>query len=380
MRLSTTLLLAALLLCACGGNIGDDITPTGGGGVGRVGHVFIIVLENENADVSFGASSPAPYLSRTLVASGAFLPNYYGTGHLSLDNYVSMVSGQAPNPLTQSDCQIYLDWIGTGVVITDGQVQGTGCVYPASAKTIADQIDAAGLTWRGYMEDMGNDVARDGSATCAHPTPNSQDGTQSADANDNYAARHDPFMYFHSIIDDQARCDAHVVPLTMLDADLAANTPNYVFITPSLCHDGHDAPCANGTEPGGLESADAFLQEWVPRILASPAYQRDGLLIVTFDEAEISPTDPLNSDATACCGESVSPNSPVPPPGIYGLGGGRVGAVLMSPFIRPGTVTQTPYNHYSMLKSVEDILGLPYLGYAGASGLVGFGPDVFTNP
>ena len=92
--------------------------------------------------------------------------------------------------------------------------------------------------------------------------------------------RHNPFMYFHSIIDNETRCKAHVVPLTALPGDLqkAGSTPNYVFITPNLCNDGHDTNCKNG-DPGGLVSIDAFLKKWIPRITGSPAYKKDGLLI-----------------------------------------------------------------------------------------------------
>lgn len=289
-----------------------------------------------------------------------------------------MVSGQAPNAITQSDCQIYQDWIGLPLVISDGQVLGEGCVYPDSVKTVANQLQDAGYTWKGYMEDMGNDLQRDGAATCAHPALNTRDGTQQAVAGDQYAARHNPFMYFHSIIDNQANCDAHVVPLSALSADLTSesSTPNYVFITPNLCSDGHDAPCVDGA-PGGLESANAFLEQWVPLILAAPAFRKDGILIVTFDEAEIDPTNPSGSDASSCCGELPGPSSPLP--GIFGLGGGRTGAVLLSPLIEPGTVNDTPYNHYALLKSIEDIFGLDYLGYAGQSGLQAFGDDVYSH-
>src|SRR5437764_286126 len=101
-------------------------------------------------------------------------------------------------------------------------------------------------------------------ATCRHRALDCQDHPQSARVGDQYATRHNPFVYFHSIIDSPI-CDTNVVPLTQLATDLQRmrTTPNYVFITPNLCDDGHDAPCVDG-RPGGLVSADAFLQEWVP--------------------------------------------------------------------------------------------------------------------
>src|SRR5437763_10850774 len=160
--------------------------------VPHLNHVFIITLENENAADTFGPNSPAPYLSQTLRSKGAFLPNYYGIGHESLDNYIAMVSGQGPNSETQSDCQFYDDF-APGTPTSDGQYVGQGCVYPAGVETIANQLESSGDTWRGYMEDMGT--------PCRHPALNSHDDTPTAKVGDQYAARHNPFAYFHSITD-----------------------------------------------------------------------------------------------------------------------------------------------------------------------------------
>lgn len=331
-------------------------------------HVFVIVLENEPYEVTFGANSLAPYLAHTLPKQGALLPNYYAIGHYSLDNYIALISGQAPNPATQRDCQVYSEFARSRPGLdANGQASGSGCVYPADVKALPDQLENARLTWKGYMEDMGADRARE-TAACGHVAIDAQDFTNRATPADQYADKHNPFVYFHSIIDDAARCAAHVVNLHALSRDLASidTTPNFAFITPNLCHDGHDAPCKNG-ERGGLISADAFLREWVPRILASPAFKQDGLLIVTFDEG---------TSGDACCAEQPLPDGPQP--GDFGPGGGRTGAVLVSPFIRPGTVSAQTYNHYSLLRSIEDLFGLTHLGYAGAAGLPSFGSDVYT--
>lgn len=334
-------------------------------------HVFLIVLENKNAAETFGASSPAPYLAHALPAQGVYVPNYYGIGHVSLDNYVAMVSGQAPNPQTQSDCQIYSEFL-PGTMGADGQALGQGCVYPAAVTTIANQLTGAGLTWKGYMEDMGADPARDNGIACAHPALNSPDPTQSQSVSDQYATRHNPFVYFHSIIDDVRYCAARDVSLNELDGDLRdpARTPNLAFITPDLCHDAHDPTCKDGGA-GGLAAADAFLKTWVPKITGSAAYQQDGILIVTFDESE--------NDGSACCDEPAGPNTPSPGGDSPGPGGGKVGAVILSPFTSPGTVTSQAYNHYGLLRSVEDLFGLPHLGYAGQAGLRPFGADVYSR-
>ena len=315
-------------------------------------HVFIIVLENEGYDETFGANSPALYLN-ALARSGALLKNYYGIGHNSLDNYIAMVSGQAPNPVTQADCERFADFKPSNPnpespLDGDGQAVGEGCVYPPSVRTIADQMASAHLTWKAYMEDMGKVPSRE-SATCGHPGVGDIDNTQAAVAGDQYATRHNPFVYFHSVIDDQPNCDAHVVNLAALERDLAGeySTANYVFITPNLCHDGHDAPCVNN-EPGGLISADKFLMQIVPKILNSPAYKDNGLLIVTFDEADvyIRESKLVSGDVSDCCNEPPGPNTHSGTvfgtldngPGILGPGGGRIGAVLLSRYIREGTV------------------------------------------
>ena len=401
---------------------------------GRIGHVFVIVLENEGFNTTFGTAAqqnPATqFLAQTLPSQGVLLNQYYGTGHVSLDNYIAMISGQSSTVQTHVDCTFYDDFKLTGVT-PDGQAIGTGCVYPAQFKTLADQLTASGKTWRGYMEDMGLDPKRE-QTTCGRPLDpqgnvalNELDDTQGAETvpgGDQYAARHNPFVYFHSLI-DSGECARHVVNFNQLAQDLQheLTTPNFVFITPNLCHDGHDGgpgkvngvlvpqtPCKNGEVAdgvhfgGGLVGANAFLKATVPLITNSPAFKEDGLLIVTFDEGDVSTLTSVNgspvpnaitNQGVSCCGQQPGPNlgplvangAPLTlgfentngsPPSFFittpGFGGDRVGAVLLSSSLKPGTVSNVPYNHYSMLKSIEDIFGLDHLGYAGQPGLQGF--------
>jgi hypothetical protein len=338
-----------------------------------VRHVFVLLLENESFQTTFAPQSPAPYLAQTLVRQGALLENYFGVGHYSLDNYLALISGQAPNEETQQDCLVFSDFRPGGDADANGQLPGSGCVYPHGLRTLPDQLEAAGYSWKAYLEDMGNNPAREAS-TCAHVPVGANETTDAAQIGDQYATKHNPFVYFHSIIDDQARCDAHVVNLAHLAQDLrnVATTANYVFITPNLCHDGHDDPCVDGRQ-GGLRAADQFLREWVPRIRNSPAFRADGVLIVTFDEA--GTLGPIGS--VACCGPQPLPGARFPP-GLNGPGGGRIGAVVLSRFVKPGTRSQVPYNHYSTLRTVEEIFGLDLLGYAAAPAVQPFGSDVFS--
>jgi hypothetical protein len=323
--------------------------------------VFVINLENEDYGTTWGASSPARYLNGTLVPKGKLLTQYYGIGHASLDNYIAQISGQSPNPSTQGDCVKYVAFASKGTG-SYGQALGSGCVYPASVKTIGDQLSAAAKTWRAYMEDMGT--------PCRHPAIGEDDPTLAPKPHDMYATRHDPFVYFHSII-DTPECAQNVVPFGRLSSDLrtVATTRNLTYITPNVCHDGHDSPCVD-KEPGGLVSADRFLAALVPKILASRAYKADGMLIITVDEATLTP-----AGSTACCHTPVSPNAAKP--GLVGPGGGRVGALVLSPRVAAGTTDPTPYNHYALLCSIENVFGLKHLGFAGAPGLACFGKDVY---
>lgn len=350
-------------------------------------HVWVIMLENKNYASTFGDPSADPYLARTLVRRGALLEQYFATGHESNDNYIAFVSGQPPNPDTQRDCHAFVGFFG-GHLEAHGIESGTGCVYPADVPNLGSELTAAGLDWKAYEQDMGNDPRRE-AAACGHPRLNAVDHTQQAVRGDGYASRHDPFVYFRSVIDHAAACDAHVVALgtttgvmpvaarvgeTGLASDLRSRrrTPAFSFITPNLCMDGHDHPCINQRGgPSALADVDSFLRAWVPRIMASPAYRAGGLIEITFDEA-----DGATSDASACCGESPGPASPFP--GITGPGGGRVGAVLLSPYIAPGTRTRTAYNHYSSLATFEDLFKVPRLAEARTVTST-FGTDVFTT-
>jgi len=344
-------------------------------------HVWVIELENEGFNQSFGDPSADPYLATTLPRMGALLTNYFAIGHDSLDNYIAQVTGQAPDTATQNDCGVWTKFEPTNVITPPfHQLTGNGCVYPGSVPTIGNQLSARGLTWKAYLQDMGNSPGRDRTTptaqgpACGHPQVGTADPTEGATAADQYATRHEGFMYFESVIGNPAYCDAHVLSFQPLLKDLskASTTPDFSWLSPNLCMDGHDAPCADG-DPGGLTEINAFLQIWVPQIMHSPAYQ-NGLIFITFDEG---------STSQACCGETsgVSPSHPnVAEPGMNGPGGGRVGAVLLSPFIKPGTVSSVHYNHYSMLRSFEDIFGLSHLGDAAMPQVKSFGPDVYTNP
>jgi hypothetical protein len=372
-------------------------------------HIFVIILENQAEDNTFGVKMPVPYLSQTASAQGAFLPNYYGTSHYSLGNYVTLLGGQSVTLLNQNDCPTYSPIVGGVVSGSYGQIQGVGCVYPSTTQDLADQLVSAKFTYKGYMEDMGNVAARE-SATCGQPTATGVDDTQTAlpatagMPADQYAARHNPFVYYMSTI--STTCSTNVVPLTMAtlakDLSSVSTTANFTWITPNLCNDGHDVPCkapgAAGNTNSDYSNENAFLSQYVPLIVRSPAFQQDGLLMITFDESSPAANTTVGTDTTydgsSCCNESseTDPNTATPgQPGEAtlqgitfsggGSGGGQTGTLLISPFIKPGTVSSVNYNHYATLHTFEDEFALPYLGFAGFPGTTPFGSDIFgTTP
>ncbi|HEV3231843.1 MAG TPA: alkaline phosphatase family protein [Candidatus Dormibacteraeota bacterium] len=131
-----------------------------------------------------------------------------------------------------------------------------------------------------------------------------------------YAVKHNPFAYYGGA------CPPNVVSLDPLAADLRAGTPRFLYIKPDLCHDTHDCPVASG---------DAWLRQWVGAILASPAWRAGGTLFLTWDEGTGS--------------------------------NNRVAALVIRPDVA-GRTSARAYDHYSLLATIEDLLGVPRLGQA----------------
>jgi phosphatidylinositol-3-phosphatase len=312
-------------------------------GVPSFAHIVVLTEENESASTTFAPGSPATYLN-SLRSEGVFLPNYYGVGHVSLDNYIAMVSGQPPQPLSATDCLTVSLWT---------------CVQPqgllSSGRNLADQLEAAGLTWTSYQD--GTDApCFHGPYTAGDITPDPDQGDSTTGAK-NYADRHNPFIYFPDVISDQTRCSTHQRPFTDLATDLTNGTlPAFSFITPDTCHDGHDNPCA-GQTTGGLTSADTWLSANLPPLLNYLA-ANNGLLIINFDEGS-TPTNtaalstPTDFTCTSCASLGA---------------GGRTGALLISPRLPQGTTQTTGYDHYSLLRTIEDSFGISeHLNLAGAA-------------
>ncbi len=184
----------------------------------------------------------------------------------------------------------------------------TGCSVPGSG--LAGQLDAARISWNAYMENL--------------PRPCFQ-----GSAAGEYAKKHDPFVYFRAVARNPSVC-RHVVPLSALYAqETSRSLPTFIWITPNLCHDMHDCD---------LRTGDAFLSRLVPPLMARLG--ANGLLFLTWDEG---------TDNDGCCRLAA---------------GGRIATILAGPGTRRGARLSTPVDHYSVLQTIEDLLGLRRLGGA----------------
>lgn len=311
---------------------------------GQVKHVFMISLSSPGYEAAFGATTQMPYLASTLRPQGQLLEGYKLLGAAGLPNRIAATSGQPPNTDTKGNCSVYTEFPASAKLNTKGVVSGSGCIYPVETLNLGDQLSSGRYIWHGYFEGM---VDAEGKPdTCVQPEVEGIDQPQPGA----YAASRNPFVYFHSLL-DVGDCTLNDLPLSEFEGHLSKEktTPDFTYISPTACRAGsvgHCAPPAPGAPAPveGAAAADAFLAEWVPKILASAAYKKDGLLIIAFDE--LAP--------------EADPAAPV-------------GALLLSKFVTKGATDPFEYSPYSLLKSIEELFGLSYLANARSVKVRSFG-------
>jgi len=261
-------------------------------------------------------------------------------------------------------------------VAGEGQLTGEGCVYPTSTETLPGQLTAKHLSWRAYVQ--GIDEPGVTAPACAHPGLGQADPSATgATATQAYATFRNPFVYFHAL-SDSPTCALDDAGLAGLAGDLssAKRTPSFSYIVPDRCHDASPGPCPGGGA-GGVPGADELLKQVVPKILASQAYKHGGLLVITSDEA---PSSGEYADSSSCCGQPRFPNLPAATGSAAALppeGGGQVGALLLSPFVKGGAISQESFNHFSLLRTFEDLFGVKHLGYAAGAHVGSLEPSLF---
>jgi phosphatidylinositol-3-phosphatase len=251
---------------------------------------------------------------------------------------------------TEQNCPTYAELQPPTVSAKTGLAEGVGCVYPRAVQTLADEVTAAGLTWKAYVQGM--DPASAPGARCRHPETGAPDPNHAPTPGDPYLTLRNPFVYFHSLLDNGA-CASDDVDLSRLVGDLAtaATTPSLSWIVPSACDDGTAAPCAPGAA-AGLAAADGFLKEVVGEILATPAYREGGLIAIVPDSLPGGQSDGVNMP---------------------------VGALLISPFVHAGAKVSESFNDFSLSKSLARLFGVLPLGHANDPGAVSFGATVYST-
>jgi hypothetical protein len=302
------LVAIAVVLAACSSNSGrnmppgDDAPPDSPTGddtgidtpPGGKATIFTIVLENHDYAEIVGSAN-APYVN-SLIAQGGLATAYKDTGHPSLPNYVHMISGDNQYP---------------GFIDLDP----TTFPFPVDKPNLGTQLVAAGVKWRSYQESMGTACKLSGAGT--------------------FAPKHDPFLYFKDM--QTGPCAATNVDYSQFAADLATNDYRYMWITPNLTSDGHDP----STDPvAALTTSDTWLSHEVPKILASDGFKANGILLITWDEAE----------------------------GRNGDDADKIPMLVLSPRLKQaGMTSATAFTHASYLATIEDLLGMPRLATVTAT-------------
>jgi hypothetical protein len=309
-------------------------------------HIWEIVLSDQGYAQSFGSPRSDPYLAKTLAGQGTLVGDYDAVSNSPLANEIALISGQGPTEQTLADCPQYAD-ITPGRIGRHSQVRGQGCLYPSATQTLGSELQIQGLTWRAYIQGIGQKGQTAPAATattstststtpttpttsttstststsgapattavpdtstatgCPHPAEGATDPAGLVRGRDDYVTWKNPWVYFQSVL-DTTTCARDDVGLASLATDLRkeSTTPAFSYIAPDPCDDGSTTPCTPNAKDG-MGRTDRFLKTVVPEIERSPAYKADGLILITFDEA---PQSGPNWSTASCCGQPTFPN------------------------------------------------------------------------
>jgi phosphatidylinositol-3-phosphatase len=253
-------------------------TPTPAGTVPQFAHVALVVEENSSYSEVIG-SSEMPYLN-SLAAQYGLATQYFANTHPSIGNYFMLTTGQ--------------------IVTNDDSFTGT-----VDVDNIARELLASGKSWKSYAENRNDPIL--------------------------YAKWHDPLSFFSDVVNSNVQMQ-HLTSMSQFSSDLANNVlPNFSFVVPNLLDDAHSGP---------LQLADAWLQNNIAPLISNATFQKDGLLIIVFDEA--APSDTRH-------------------------GGGHVAAVIISAKAKQGYQSTTLYQHQSVLRLILDGLGVSNLPGASST-------------
>jgi phosphatidylinositol-3-phosphatase len=302
-------------------------------GIPHYQHIVEIMMENTNYSTIIG-NSYAPNIN-ALASTNGLATDYFGVTHPSEPNYVANVGGSYFG--IQDDNQFYCT---AALATTDPTCNGTTVDHTVSAQSIADQLTAAGKTWKGYFQNLppvpSTGIIKTGASANG---PYSYKWPSSTDAL--YASKHNPFVNFTGTQDALA----NMVPDTQLGVDLATgDLPNFSYVVPDQCHDMHGTtPCPDAN--GLISAGDTYVGQLVTEIMRSDVWSHGrNAIVITWDEDDYADS---GQPGTGCCGSNV--------------GGGHVVTIVITNKGDHHVVDSTPYNHYSLLRTFEDAFGLPCL-------------------
>ncbi len=291
------------------------------------------------------ASSEAPYLATTLTRAGALIPDLFAVTRGALAGQVALVSGQGPNADTRNGCPSFAP-VSDAAPGKYDQAPASGCGFPANYATIVDLLTGASKRWKVYA---GVADRLDGGAPtlCRQPATGARPPAGAV-----------PFPLFSSFTGDPECATKVAAPSALID-DLAdkGKTPAFSYIAPGPCEDASDTPCAPDA-PAGVAPANAFLRRTVEAIQQSAAYKAGGAIVITATQ---SPAGGENPDNSACCEDR-----PWYGKDTANAGGGRVGALILSPLVKGKTVVDGRFDHYDLLRTIADGLGVRRPGLAAS--------------
>src|SRR5713226_3158440 len=309
---------------------------TGHSAVPGYRHIVEIMMENSSYSTIIG-NTLAPNIN-TLAGKYGLATTYYGVTHPSEPNYMANIAGSYFG--VQDDNQFYCT---PALASTDPYCGGTTVNHTVSALTLADQLTAADMTWKGYFQSL-PPIPSTGLITTGPNANGPYSFKWPSNAVALYASKHNPFVNFTGT---QGALN-NMVPDTQLAADLATgHLPNFSLVVPDQCHDMHGT--GGCTDTNGLISAgDTYVGNMVREIMNSPVWdQGTNAIVITWDEDDFSD---VGKPGTGCCG--------------FDPGGGHVATIVITNQGEEHITDNTPYNHYSLLLTMEDAFGLPCLANA----------------
>ncbi|PSB29402.1 phosphoesterase [Stenomitos frigidus ULC18] len=302
-------------------------------------HIFVVIEENKGYSQIIGNPN-APNLNQ-LAKTYGLASNFYGMVHPSEANYITLLGGSTFG--IHDDDAYYCQSGSTDRFCSNAKTPGYAS-HTVASKSLLDQLEQKGLTWKGYFEDL--------------PAPGSKAVFAPSVIRALYAVKHNGFMSFKTVQDDPDRA-SKIVPLKQLTADLqSGKVPNYSHIIFNQCHEMHGLP-----ECGELQrlirTGDTFIEKTVEQITHSTLWSSAGnnAIIITWDEDN---NPEKKTETQGCCGYDGK--------SAANFGGGHVATIVITNHGPRGVIDPTPYNHNSLLRTTENVFGIyEYLNGAGDS-------------